>query len=182
MRIPSIEKQIPTKGANATFSDKVLVVKGAKGELKRVVSGSNIQIEITPDAIVVKASNATKRDKMHIGTLVAHIRNMVTGVVDGFTYKLKVCASHFPMTVTLEKDVLVVKNFLGESVPRRVRIKPNASVNVSGSDITIESVDKELAGQVAADIEQLMRRPGFDRRIFQDGIYIVAKGDKTISL
>ena len=46
---------------------------------------------------------------------------------------------------------------------------------MEGNLIYVESCDKELAGQVAADIEQTTRRPGFDRRIFQDGIYIIEK-------
>ena len=37
-----------------------------------------------------------------------------------------------------------------------------------------------LAGQTAADIEQMTRRPSFYTRIFQDGIYITIKDGKEI--
>ena len=53
-------------------------------------------------------------------------------------------------------------------------------VKVEGSEIIIESTNKELAGQAAADIEQLTRITNKDRRIFQDGIYITEKDGKKI--
>ena len=68
-----------------------------------------------------------------------------------------------------------IKNFLGEKVPRSLKLKHGVTVNVDGSQIVVEGVDRELAGQVAADIEQATRRPGFDTRVFQDGIYIISK-------
>ena len=53
-------------------------------------------------------------------------------------------------------------------------IKAGAEVKLDGI-INITSPDKEIAGQISADIEQLTRRPGFDTRVFQDGIYIINK-------
>lgn len=84
------------------------------------------------------------------------------------------------MTVAVSKNELVVKNFLGEKVPRIIKLKENVTVKIEGEHIKIESPDKELAGQCAADIEKLTRRPGFDTRIFQDGIYIINKAGKDI--
>jgi large subunit ribosomal protein L6 len=84
------------------------------------------------------------------------------------------------MNVSVSNGTLLIKNFLGEKVPRKVVLKDNSTVKVDGAFIVIESPDKERGGQIAADIEQATRRPGFDRRIFQDGIYIVEKANKPI--
>ena len=44
------------------------------------------------------------------------------------------------------------------------------------SDVFVSGVDREKVGQTAAIIEKACRIRGRDRRIFQDGIYIVSKG------
>ena len=84
------------------------------------------------------------------------------------------------MNVSINNEELIVKNFLGEKAPRILKIKPGVTAKVEGSDIIIESTNKELAGQAAADIEQLTRITNKDRRIFQDGIYITEKDGKKI--
>ena len=53
-------------------------------------------------------------------------------------------------------------------------------VNVKGTDIIVEGVDIEKVGQAAGKIEQLCRITNKDRRIFQDGIYIVEKNGKEL--
>ena len=78
------------------------------------------------------------------------------------------------------KNKFVVKNFIGEKVPRTVSINEGVSVKIEGTEIVVEGFDKEKTGQMAASIEQMTRRPGFDERIFQDGIYLIEKDGKVI--
>ena len=84
------------------------------------------------------------------------------------------------MTVSVKGSIFEIKNFIGEKVPRTTVIKEGSTVKIDGHDIIVESINKEQAGQMAASIEQLTRRPGFDTRIFQDGIYITEKDGKII--
>ena len=84
------------------------------------------------------------------------------------------------MNVSVNNNELIVKNFLGEKVPRTLKLKPGATVKVEGDSITVESPVKEIAGQVSADIELLTRRTGYDSRIFQDGCWIIMKDNKEI--
>jgi len=53
-------------------------------------------------------------------------------------------------------------------------------VTVDGHFIIVESVNKENAGQTAASIEKLTRRAAFDKRVFQDGIFIIEKDGKPV--
>ena len=61
-----------------------------------------------------------------------------------------------------------------------LKFDETVKISVNGEEILVESNNKELAGQTAANIELLTRRTGFDRRVFQDGIYITEKAGKII--
>ena len=124
--------------------------------------------------------NAAKKEKTMIGTYSAHIKNLLAGVKSGFDYKLKICSGHFPMTVAVEKNKVMINNFMGEKVPRSARIFLGVDVKVEGDTITVSGFDREKVGQSAANIELATRRPGFDKRIFQDGCYIVSKSGRAI--
>jgi large subunit ribosomal protein L6 len=182
MKIEKVEKKVKmTEGVSAELKGTILVIKGPKGEISYDFPSKRVLVAIGSGEMLVTSQNVTKREKTLIGTYVAHIKNMMRGVVEPFVYKLKVCASHFPMTVKIDNGVLTVKNFIGEAVPRKLKLKEGADVKVDGQEITVIAVSKETAGQVAADIEQLTKRPGFDRRIFQDGIYITQKDKKQMA-
>ncbi len=86
----------------------------------------------------------------------------------------------FPDERSANKNELVINNFLGEKIPRKLQLKDNVDVKVEGEIITVKSFDKELAGQTAASIEQLTRRTNYDIRIFMDGIWIIEKDGKEI--
>jgi len=173
------EIELP-EGVSASYSNIELAVKGQKGELKRVFLSKKVDIKVDGNKITLTGKGTTKREKKMVGTFASHIRNMVKGAIEGHIYKLKICSGHFPMNVALNGKDLVIKNFFGEKHPRTLRIKDNVQLKVEGDLITVESISKELAGQCAADIESLTRRPNFDTRIFQDGIYIIEKDGKAI--
>ena len=169
------------EGCTFSTSNGSMVVKGSKGELSRALPDKKINLEVQGSELSLFYNNASKREKRLLFTTKAHVKNMFKGVTEGFVYKLKICSGHFPMNVSVKNDVLEIKNFIGEKVPRTLKIKPGASVKINGDEIVVESINKEIAGQTAGSIEKLTKRPGFDKRIFQDGIYIVEKDGKRLS-
>jgi large subunit ribosomal protein L6 len=177
----TIDERIAIPDGIEVKIDRGLVsVKGPKGTVERKLLSPKVKIEIADKNIVMKSEKATRREKAMAGTFEAHIRNMLRGVAEGHVYKLRICSGHFPMSVSVSGNELIVKNFIGETVPRKLKISAGVSVKVEGTDLVIEGVDKELVGQTAASIEELTKRKGFDKRIFQDGIYIYIKDGKEM--
>jgi large subunit ribosomal protein L6 len=168
------ELQIPEK-VTVDIHDGLFTVKGPKGDVKRKFIFPKIKITKENNAIVFDVKKPTKREKAAVFTTQAHLRNMFKGALNLCVYKLKICSGHFPMKVTYKNNVFEVKNYMGETVPRTLKIKPGVEVVVKEPDVTVTSADKELAATTAAAIEQIARRANFDRRIFQDGIYITHK-------
>lgn len=182
MKLDKLEYVIDIpEGIQASYANTELTMKGPKGENTRKLVHPIIKLEIKEGSIVLSASPATKKEKTLMGTFRAHVNNMIKGVESGFEYKLKICAGHFPMNVSINGDQFVVKNFLGEKVPRKLKIIQGATVKLDGDVITVEALDKEVAGQTAASIEKLTVVKNRDRRIFQDGIFITQKADKQVS-
>ena len=156
---------------------KDIVVKAKGKELSRRFLAGRIQMRKDGGLIIIEAKQGTKKEKKMAGTIAGHIRNMIGGVTKGYTYRLQVAGSHFPMEVEIDNAAkqIVVKNFLGERIPRKARIFPGVDVKIQGDFITVQSIDKEAAGQTAANIEQIMKVRKKDRRVFQDGIYLIEK-------
>lgn len=168
------------KGVSGYLEEGVLVVKGPKGEVRRRFVHPYIVATVEDGRVVFLARNGSKREKTMIGSFESHVQNMVKGVQQGHIYKLKICSGHFPMTVAVSGNEIVIKNFLGETVPRRAALLKGVEVKVSGTEIIVTSADKEMAGQMAARIEELCRITNRDRRIFQDGCYIVEKAGRGV--
>jgi len=175
----SIELKLP-KEIQAQLDGGVLSLKSPKGEVKKNFLNKNITIKCMDDTITLKAPKFNKVNKKLIKSCNAHIRNMIVGCLDGHKYTLKICSGHFPMNVSVNNNQLIVKNFLGEKVPRTLDLKNGADVKIEGDVIIVESINKEIAGQVSADIETLTKRTGYDGRVFQDGIHITNKDGKKI--
>lgn len=181
MKIPvmTVDVELP-EDVTAAFQGSMLTLKGKKGETSRDFRNPRVQFRIDGNTILIAAKNATKREKTTLGTIQAHISNMARGVSQGHMYKLKICSGHFPMNAGVSGKEFSVKNFLGEKTPRKLQLRDNVDVKIDGQHIIVTSNNIELAGQTAADIEQLMRVKGRDRRIFQDGIYIIEKDGELI--
>jgi len=152
-----------------------IIVKGPKGEVKRKLQ---IKVDKEDNKIIIEAKKATKNTKRMIKTTAAHIKNMIKGVTEGYEYLLQVCSVHFPITVSIDKNKLIIKNFLGETKERKADLLPNTTTKIEEDIIKITSPDKEAAGQTAANIEFASKIKNRDRRRFQDGIWIVKKAEE----
>ncbi|HNX40559.1 MAG TPA: 50S ribosomal protein L6 [Methanothrix sp.] len=166
--------EIP-EGVTVALDGNTVTVKGPKGELSRLLSYPDIEIKKEDSLIVVNSRLDRKRHRAMVGTLAAHISNMVAGVTKGYEYKMKVVYSHFPIQLKAASGELIISNFLGERKARSARILSGATVEIGKDELKITGIDKEHVGQTMANIEQATRVHGFDIRIFQDGIYLVDK-------
>lgn len=170
-----IELPIP-EDVEVEVSQGLIKVEGPNGQAQRQLHFPGIDIIKTDDSIVVSTESPRREQRAMVGTFSSHIRNMLTGVTEGFEYKMRVVYSHFPIQVKVQGREVVIENFLGEREPRKVAIRGDETeVRVQGDELTIKGVDKEAVGQTAANIEQATRITGYDPRVFQDGIYITEK-------
>ena len=177
VKIDRIEHAIDLpEGVSAAIADGVLTVKGPKGEVSRAFQSSRVQLLQDGAGLMVRIDLARRKEKALAGTWNAHIKNMVKGVTDGFSYTLRCFYSHFPMTMKVEGSEFVVNNYFGERVPRRADILSGVDVRVENkTDVIVSGIDKEAVGQTAANIERSTTVKNRDRRVFQDGIYLINK-------
>ncbi|MAG11117.1 50S ribosomal protein L6 [Candidatus Pacearchaeota archaeon] len=171
--------EIP-EGVEVQMDGSFVSAKGSEGEFKRKFNFANLKVEKKDREIIVSHQKATKKEKKIMNTLATHLKNMIKGVKEKFEYRLKVCFSHFPITVEARDSEVIIKNFLGEKIPRKAKMPEGVEVEVKGQEITVSSVDKELAGQAAANFEKATKVKGKDRRVFQDGIFITHKAGREI--
>ncbi len=162
-------------GVDVQIAGHSVKVKGPKGELSRELWYPGIEIKREDSEILIASGITRKQHLAMMGTIAAHIKNMIKGVTEGFEYRMKVVYSHFPIQVKVADGEVVISNFLGERKPRFAKIVGNANVEIKKDEILISGIDKESVGQTMANIEQATRVRGFDIRIFQDGIYLVDK-------
>ncbi|MCX8196189.1 MAG: 50S ribosomal protein L6 [Acidilobaceae archaeon] len=171
----SREVEVP-EGVKVEVEGLVVKVKGPKGELARDFSHARgVVISAKEGKVIVESYFPTAREKATVGSVAAHIKNMILGVTRGFRYKLKVIYVHYPISVKVEKGKVLITNQIGEKDVREVNIPKDVKVTVSGQDVIVEGIDVEKVAQTAARIEEVTRIRGKDRRKFSDGIYIYAR-------
>jgi large subunit ribosomal protein L6 len=170
------EVQIP-ENVELAVSGATVTVRGKLGELKRDFEFRAIKQQREPKRLVLTSEATRKEAKAAVGTIAAHIKNMIDGVTKGYEYRLKTVYAHFPINVSVEGQRVVIKNFAGEKTPRYSDILPGTKVEVKGQEISVRGINVESVGQTAANIEAATRVRGKDARVFQDGIYIVSKNE-----
>jgi len=164
------------QGVEVKIEKDILRVKGPKGEVARPFPHKSVEVKAESNKVIISPKDKSSQTKTLVGTFNSHIKNMIAGVQNPYVYKLKVAFTHFPITVSSSASEFSVQNFLGEKKPRKVRLPQGVKVSVQGDRITVESADIELAGKVATLLEHSTKVSNKDRRIFQDGIYLVEKG------
>jgi len=150
-------------------------VKGQRGALTRDFSEAPISLLLEDKKVTVQANWPRKKEAALVGTVAAIIQNMITGVTTGYTYKLKLVFSHFPISVKVKEGMVSIENFTGERRPRMTKIIGDVKVSVKEDDVIVQGIDLEDVSQTAANIERATKVKSKDPRVFLDGIFIYEK-------
>jgi large subunit ribosomal protein L6 len=178
-RVAFIDERIEIPaGVTATYKDGTLTVKGKAGTTSRRLSHPSVGVELTGKEIRITCDEPRRSEAAVAGTLVAHVRNMLHGAHQPFEYRMKIVYSHFPIKTAVKGAFFHVENFLGEKSPRKAKIVGDTKVVVKGDEVVLTGPDLESVGQTAANIEKCSHIKNRDLRIFQDGVFITAKGGR----
>ena len=162
-------------GVDGTLDGRVVTIRGEKGALTRDFSHAPVNIQLEGKIVTVQASWPRKKETALVGTVCSHIKNMIKGVTTGFTFKMKIVFSHFPITVKIQGKSFIITNFTGERSPRTSKIMGDTKVTVKGDDVIIQGISLEDVSQTAANIQNSTKIRSKDPRVFLDGIYVYEK-------
>jgi large subunit ribosomal protein L6 len=154
-----------------------VTVRGSKATLTRDFSHAAVSLETDGKTVRVWAQWPRKKEAALVGTIESHIKNMITGVTKGYTYKLKIVFSHFPISVKLQDKAVLVENFTGERRARKAKILGDVKVKLEPDDIIVQGAKLEDVSQTAANIERVTRVTNKDPRVFLDGIYVYERNE-----
>lgn len=167
------------EGVSANIDGDVVTLSKNGSSISKTFRNSRISIISVDGKIQVFCDLPRRKHKALAGTWAAHLKNMVRGINSGFEYRLKAVYSHFPMTLKVDGNIMTITNLFGEKVPRSANLPWTPSevqVRVENKvDVIVTGADREKVGQTAANIERACKIRKRDRRVFQDGIYIVSK-------
>jgi large subunit ribosomal protein L6 len=135
------------EGVTASVSGQEVSVTGPKGSISRKFS-RKVSIEIKDGKILVSATGKEKSTLSVWGTTRAIIAGMVEGVVNGWKKELELVGTGYRAEVQGNTLVLTV----GYSHPVKIEAPQGITFKVEKTIITVEGVDKELVGQIAANI------------------------------
>lgn len=166
--------EIP-QGITCSHVDGIFSCKKGSQELSRKIQTPEIEIRLEGNTIHLECKKGNKNQYKTIKSYIAHIKNFFRGLDEKFIYELEACNVHFPMTLKVQGNDLLINNFLGEKKSRHAEILQNVNVEIKGQKIIVSSADREAAGQTAANFERATKIRAKDRRIFQDGIFITSK-------
>lgn len=136
------------KGVEASVNGSLLTIKSSKATRDLEMHG-RVDVSVEESNIVFKAKGETKADKAYWGTYRALANNIVVGLSDGFTKTLQITGVGYRASVSGNTLTLA----LGYSHPINYEIPKDIEITVEkNGDIIIKGIDKQVVGQVAAEI------------------------------
>ena len=168
------EIQIPND-VKVNLKGNMLQVQGPLGNVYKNFKKIPVHIEINDNKVLLKKTGERKKHQAILNTSKSIIQTLCAGVVDGFTIKMKIVYSHFPITVKTENKRVLIENFQGERAPRIAIIRGDTKVVPKGDDVIITGPVLTDVSQTAANIQLKSKVKNKDHRVFLDGIYRYSK-------
>ena len=170
-------REIPIpNGVTASFSNDILEITGPLGTTSKNFRLIRAKLDCSSEKITITSLANRKKSLAVVGTVYSIINNMLSGVQQGFTYKLQTAFAHFPMSVKVENNKILIENFYGERSTRSADIVGNVNIKINKDIVVITGINLEEVSQTAANIEQSTKIKNKDLRVFLDGVYLYEKG------
>ena len=148
-RIGKMKIAVPA-GVTVEEKDRVIYVKGPKGELSTAIKSDKITVKMENNEISVLRADDNKESRSLHGLYRMLIANMVTGVVTPFTKTLVIAGVGYKAAVSGKKLTLN----LGLSHPVEIEIPEGITITCPDLlTVIVSGVSKEQVGQVAAQIK-----------------------------
>jgi len=146
-RVANSPVEIP-KGVETNVSDTEILVKGGKGNL-RLALHSSVAVAHDGEILSISAKDGSRQANAMAGTFRSLINNMMLGVSQGFVKKLELQGVGYRAKAEGNKLNITV----GYSHPINYQLPEGVSAETpSQTEIVISGADKQLVGQVAAEI------------------------------
>src|SRR6476619_930204 len=149
---------VPSGVTVSVGNDNVITVKGPKGELKQAID-RDIKVEVADGSINITRPTEQIRHRALHGLSRALLANLVKGVTEGYSKKLELIGVGFKAANqgnVLDLALGYSHNIIFE-IPKELKVTTSQEKGQNPM-ITLESIDKQLLGQVAAKIRSL-RKP-----------------------
>jgi large subunit ribosomal protein L6 len=135
------------QGATVEVSGRTVKITGPKGVMEEKLP-RGIEVDVKDGVVSVTTKGKSKADTSNHGTIRALINNDVTGVTKGWTKQLELVGTGFRAEVRGKTLVLTV----GYSHTVDIEAPEGITFKVEKMIVTVEGIDREVVGQVAADI------------------------------
>jgi large subunit ribosomal protein L6 len=164
------------KGVKVTVSGAEATVEGAKGTLKCPIP-AGITVEVAGETVNLLRADDEAQTRAYHGLTRALLQNAVTGVADGWKKELDIVGVGYRAAMEGSKLVLA----LGYSHPIHYEAPKGITIAVEKqTHITVSGSDRQLVGQVAADIRKFRKpEPYKGKGVMYTGEVIRRKAGKT---
>ncbi len=171
---------IPAGVTISVGSDNVVTVKGPKGELKQAID-RDIKVEVKDNQVEFNRPTDQIRHRAMHGLYRALIANLVKGVTEGYKKNLELVGVGYKASNQgnlLDLSLGYSHNIIFE-VPKELKVA-TAQEKGQNPTISLEGIDKQLLGQVAAKIRGLRKpEPYKGKGVKYVGEYIRRKAGKA---
>jgi large subunit ribosomal protein L6 len=175
-RIGRAPIQVPS-GVEVSIADRSLTVKGPRGVLSRSIPGE-ITVRQEDSTLLVERPDDERLNRALHGLTRSLVNNMVVGVTNGFNKDLEIVGVGYRATA---KGPNQLELALGFSHPVVVDAPEGISFEVpQPTRISVKGIDKELVGQVAANIRKVRKpEPYKGKGVRYAGERVIRKAGKT---
>lgn len=163
-------------GVTVSQADRVVTVKGPKGELQLTIPDP-IEVAIEDNTVTVTRPDDERESRALHGLVRTLINNNIIGVTEGFQKTLEVVGTGYRVAAKGQS----LEFALGYSHSITVEPPEGVSFSVEGNDkVTVSGIDKQAVGEAAANIRKLRKpEPYKGKGVRYEGEYVRRKAGKA---